>query len=65
MRQGIRGVRGMIAYKLPDDLALVKIMAEVMPEGTEVVFYPPPTDAVAPMPPVDYASNPEPWEVAA
>ena len=55
----------MISYTLPDDLAIVKIMADVMPEGTVVVFYPPTTEAQTPIPPRDYAANPEPWESVA
>jgi hypothetical protein len=55
----------MICYTLPADSAIIKIMVDVMPEGTKVYFEPPPTCAIAPMPPVDYAMNIEPWEVAA
>ena len=56
---------GMIAYKLPEDAAIIKIMCDVMPDGTVVTFQPPPVDAVAPSPPVDYAMNAEPWEQVA
>jgi hypothetical protein len=55
----------MIAYRLPEDSAIVKIMVDVMPPGTKVYFEPPPTDAVVPQPPVDYAMNAEPWEQVA
>lgn len=55
----------MISYVLPADAATVKLMCDLMPDGTIVTFDIPLTDAVAPQPPVDYAANPEPWEEAA
>lgn len=52
----------MIAYTLPEDAAIVKIMCDVMPAGTIVTFAPPPVDCIAPQPPRDYAEAHEEWE---
>ena len=57
----------MITYTLNSERErrLARAMIDLMPDGTVVTFYIPPTEAIAKAPPADYSMEPEPWEVAA
>ena len=57
----------MITYTLNSERErrLARAMIDLMPNGTVVTFYIPPTEAIAKAPPVDYAQESEPWEIAA
>lgn len=57
----------MITYTLNSERErkLARAMIDLMPNGTVVTFYIPPTEAIAKAPPVDYAQEAEPWEIAA
>lgn len=57
----------MITYTLNSERerTLAKAMVDLMPTGTVVTFHIPPIATEQIKPPVDYAMNQEPWEVAA
>lgn len=69
LRQRVGGVRGMSDYMftLSSEATrdIVKLMTDLLPDGTIVTFSLPDPPAMAIKPPVDYAMNAEPWESVA